>query len=254
MKNFTVVCLLVAGLLMTACSPEPVLRLESTEGEKKIYQGMEYLYSEKDNSSAILAYYRHLDDQVIMDLEIISYSDTTFRVDASNVKFRAFELYHDGSRELDSINWEEHLIASGSAVNPEKTLLDIDKEASRVEARERTSMVLDGISLGLNIASDVAAAATSTPEEREYRDRQRMRQFIARAERREHFYSRVSSLNEQRHYWETEVLRTTDLDPQESVAGEIILPVVKDANLLEVTIETAGDVHRFRYRQRKFDP
>jgi hypothetical protein len=41
---------------------------------------------------------------------------------------------------------------------------------------------------------------------------------------------------EARNYWETEMLRISDLMPGESAAGEISIPVTKNAGMLDLVI------------------
>ncbi len=50
------------------------------------------------------------------------------------------------------------------------------------------------------------------------------------------------------------MLRISDLMPGESAAGEIIIPVTKNAGMLEVIIHIAGETHAFHYRQKAYDP
>ena len=257
MKNLkrTVILLLLTTALI-ACSPEPVFRLQSdqAEEEKVIYRGMEYLISEGEYSTAILVYYRHMDNTVIMDLEVINYSDDLVRFEPSDVSFIAYSKNFEKNENLAKGKWRDEFITDGTALDPEKTLLDIDKRRSKVEARNRTNSLLDGISTGMNLVTDISAVGRETSDEQTAREAQRTREAIDRAERRENFYRNVSSLSEQRAYWETETLRVTDLPPGESVAGEIILPLTKDALLIEVIVQIAEEEHLFSYQQKKFIP
>ncbi|TVR35810.1 MAG: hypothetical protein EA390_01210 [Balneolaceae bacterium] len=251
-------CILIIILFMVAaaCSPEPVFRLQSEHAEENmvVYRGMEYLISEGERSTAILAYYRHMDNLVIMDLEVINYSEEHVRFEPSDVSFKAYMRKFERGGNPAKGEWENKLLADGSALDPEQTLLNIDKRRSEVEARNRTNSVLEGISASLNLVSDISAAGKETASEQTARETQRTREAINRAERRENFYRNVSSLSEQRAYWETEALRVTDLQPGEAIAGEISLPLTEDALLLEIFVQIAGEEHLFQYIQRKFIP
>jgi len=247
--------LLILTTVVLACSPEPVFRLQSDQAEENmvVYRGMEYLISEGENSTAILAYYRHMDKLVIMDLEVINYSDETVRFEPSDVSFIAYSRNFERDENLAKGEWKNKF-TDGTALDPEQTLLNIDKQRSNVEARNRTNNVLDGISASLNLVSDISAAGLETSSEQTARETQRTREAINRAERRENFYRNVSSLSEQRAYWETEALRVTDLPPGEAVAGEISLPLTEDAILLNITVQVAEEEHLFQYIQKKFIP
>ncbi|MGM0744731.1 hypothetical protein [Rhodohalobacter sp.] len=235
----------ISTILIFGCAPEPVFRLESQEDDVLNYRGMEYLHSEGENSSVTMAYYRHIGQQVVMDVEIVNYSGSLVQIDTANFKYSAKREYPNGSYDpLDG----------GTAIDPEQVILDLDLASSRAEANERTSQVLDGITVAANIASDVASAGERTAEEQNQRDNQRTREAIERSERRDQFYARVSSLNEKRAYWETEVLRKTDLYPEESIAGEVRFPMVEDANVVEFSVIVGDEEHHFVYHQKKFQP
>jgi hypothetical protein len=248
-------CLLIlAVLLFSACAPKNVLRLETDHEDKMVYQGMEYLYSEAESSSVTLAYYRHINDNVVFDLEIVNYSDSIVQVSASDFSYKAYKLEFQNNRETGDYGWERKFIAEDTAYDPETTILDIDKTASKVEANERTNRVLDGIDVGMNLVSDISAAGRESYREQARRERRRTERAISRAERRDQFYRNVSSLSEQRQYWETQTLRRTDLFPDESIAGEVNFPIASKADIITITIDVGGDVHEFEYRQRTFAP
>jgi len=181
----------------------------------------------------------------LMDVEIMNHSDSILQVDTPNFKYSAKKEYSDGSFDP---------LSGGTAIDPEQVILNLDMASSRAEANERTSRVLDGITVAANIASDVANVGELTDEELDRRDNQRTREAIERYERRDQFYATVSSLNDQRAYWETEVLRKTDLYPEESIAGEVRFPLVEDANVVEFSVIVGGEEHHFIYRQKKFQP
>jgi hypothetical protein len=236
---------LCGTIIISGCAPEPVFRLESQHDEVLNYHGMEYLISEGEQSSVTMAYYRHMGQYIVMDIEVMNHSDSVVQIDTPNFKFSAKHDYSDGS--FDPLD-------GGTAYDPEQILLNLDLASSRAEANERTSQLLDGLSATAYIASDIANAGNQTTEERNVRENERTRLAIERADRRDQFYARVSSLNEQRAYWETEVLRKTDLYPDEAIAGEVLYPVVEDANIIEFSVIVGEEEHHFVYRQKKFKP
>jgi hypothetical protein len=259
---------LIVIFVLSACSPEPVLRLEAEDEDKTVIQGMEYLQSDLDESTAILAYYRHINNKVVMDLEVINYANTSVRVNPAKFSYKAYKL-KSGVPILTAISsksrsnkayilqsgGEKVLIESGTIIDPESEILEIDKQKSRETARETRNLVLDAVASGVSMASEIATIGEEeTREERAVRQRLRMDRRIERSKRREAFYERVTSLNEQRNYWETEVIRTTDLIPEKSAAGELIFPAVRDAHIIEIHLPVGGDVHQFRYLQQTYSP
>ncbi|MEX2457056.1 MAG: hypothetical protein WD381_07060 [Balneolaceae bacterium] len=254
--------LLLIGCLCISCSPEPVLRLkaEDFEQEKKdftIYQGIEYLYSEKEESTVLLSYYRHIGDRVIMDLEVSNDSDEMIRFDpGSNITFQASEEQFV-RKHLGDNDWvleqEMQKVDEGSADDPERIMLDIDRKASRASANNRTSNVMEGISASMTAISDVSSINESD-EEQIARQNRKTHQAIRRAERRENFYRQASNLNAKRQYWETETVRITDLFSGESISGEVSLPVSPDATHINISVKVGDEVHQFNFRQHQFIP
>jgi hypothetical protein len=246
-----------ATVLLAACSPEPVMRLQQDpddESEVTAFRGMEYLVSDKEDSSAILAYYRHIEGRVVMDLEVMNYSNETIRFEPADFTYILHGKKFDLNRETGSGEWLTYKLAEGKAIDPEDRLLNIDLETSRAVARERTSQVLDGVALGLDVASEISAAGRESSGERAYREARRSRNAMIRAERRDNYYRNVAGLSDSRIYWETETLRTTDLIPGESIAGEISFPANKDARVIEIIVYVGEDEHRFLYRQSVYNP
>lgn len=245
--------------VITSCAPDPVFRLQTHEDYDNsdniiMYKGMEYLVSDLDNSGVILAYYRHIDGRVVMDLEVFNYSDEIVRFNPGDLSYAAYSLDFERDEKSDDASWIRNLVAEGRAIDPETTMLKIDLNESREEAGERTGMLLDGISAGLNLASDISNAGKLTQGEIRERDAQRTRDAIYRAERRDRYYRTISSLNSQRQYWENETIRTTDIYPGESLAGEISFPMAGKAREIELTVTIDNEKHTFLYQQKRIDP
>jgi len=245
----------LVAVLFSSCSPEPVFRLQSDHNEEDVvlYQGMEYLVSQGESSTAIIAYYRHLDNLVIMDLEIINQSNQMVRLDPGNIFFEAFRERNNESEKHNGKEYKLELIAEGTALDPEDALLNIDKETSRKKAARRTDLLMEGIHAGMSLAVDISDADRVTKNEQIERETRRTRYAVERAERREIFYRNVRSLNEQRIYWETEAFRKTDLQSGESIAGEVTFPLVKKSTFINIIVPVGEDEHIFKFRQKKYD-
>ncbi|MCC5907448.1 MAG: hypothetical protein JJU13_14650 [Balneolaceae bacterium] len=240
-------------IIVIACSPEPVLRLQSDQSKEErvmVYQGMEYLMSEDEHSMVILAYYRHIEDRVIFDLEVFNDSEEPVRFDPSSIEYKAYWAPETQDNDPKTHQGNKIVIENGNAHDPEFVLLNIDKETSRAEARNRTNVLLEAVVSGLAAAAEISEGTSSSYSKQRARQERRQQ----RAERRENYYQYVSGLNEKRNYWETEMLRISDLMPGKSAAGEISIPVTKNAGMLDLIIQIAGETHTFNYRQKAYEP
>ncbi|TVR16419.1 MAG: hypothetical protein EA391_07970 [Balneolaceae bacterium] len=243
-------------LLFTACSPESVQRLQHDHNEEdvRVYRGMEYVYSDAESSSAILAYYRHIEGRIVLDLEVINYGDEPIRFSTDDISYSAYQFRFRYDENPDDGEWYEFLIAEGEAHNPEEMILNIDRETSRATARNRTNVVLESIAGTANAIDDISSIGSSSSSERAARDVRRTRLAKERAERREQFYAQAANLNDMRAYWETSAIRTTDLLPGETLAGEISITNIKEARIYLLDVQIGNDLHRFRFFQRSYEP
>jgi hypothetical protein len=260
-QSVIIVLLFLLVLGLNSCAPDPVFRLSTHEeypGREDIIvqNGMEYLVSDLEKSGAVLAYYRHIGNRIVLDLEVFNYSDEIVRFSPGDVRYVArggkFERIDRGIEK--EIVWVQSILAEGKAIDPEEKMLDIDIQESREEANERTAMLLDGISAGLNLAADLSDAGNLTRSDIREREARRTREAIYRAERRENYYQTISTLNEQRSYWETAAIRTTDILIGESLAGEISIPLHEEAHEYDIIVQVGEEEHLFRFSQKKFEP
>jgi hypothetical protein len=134
-------------------------------------------------------------------------------------------------------------------------LLNIDKTKAQTNVRNQTGTFLNGITATLDAVGGIQDAVSGDlSEESRARQERRMLRAYQRAERRDNYYQNITNLNDQRLYWESETLRTTDLMPGDSIAGEIHIPVHQHLGLIEIDVVVEEETHTFRYRQKSFDP
>lgn len=259
-----IIYLVLFALLFLSCSPEPVLRLEADDrgdNEKEIvmYQGSEFLYSQEQNSSVLLTYYRHIDGDIIFDIEVTNKTDEPIRFDpVENISWKAYQeekekKYINDSSEDWVLKGNLVKIGKGAPGDPEHSILEIDKEASRTNARNRSNEILYGVTGSMTALSNLVTINESE-EERALRQKQSVNNAILRAERRDNYYQRVASLNEQRQYWEMESFRVTDIYAGSTAEGGIHLPITEDATHLTVIVTVGNEEHKFSYRQLSYSP
>lgn len=238
-RSIVLVLLVVMGV--SACAPEPVLRLQSMANQSTWYQGTEYIHSTADEITVTVAYIRHVDDYVVFDVEVANYSDHVVRVNPALFSFQAFK--NNGAMQP---------MAAGYAIDPEHKLIQIDRSIAQEKASQKTMALLAVVGTGAMIVEEV-----TDDEEDSYHDEMNeaaAMQMIAigtaaginDAERE------VITLNSRRERWTVETLRKTDLFPDEYIRGKVFYPITEDAAVFNIKIKVGGTVHPFQFYQIKY--
>ncbi len=239
----TIFLVLLSVVVCCSCSPEPVFRLEAINGNSTWYQGVEYVQSTRQDVVVTTAYYRHIDDYAILDVEVANYSDSVLWVDPASFRYTAYK----------SKSGSEYYIAGGMAMDPEVQILEIDKAISRERAGERTARFWDVMDVTVSLAEAIVDTE-ETEGERVRESQEREERAVERAVRKQEHKYEMNSLQSHRQIWELDALRKTDLFPDEYIRGQVYLPLVQDATSIEVEIPAGETLHTFRYRQHKFKP
>ncbi|HEX6983622.1 MAG TPA: hypothetical protein VF181_12755 [Balneolaceae bacterium] len=229
---------------LQACAPEPVLRLKS-QAEKhqtSYYQGVEYVYKQKDSIEVIVSYYEHTRDLFAMTVEVFNNSDEVVRVNPARFFYKAYR----------GIQWnEDALLNVEYAKNPERKMLAIDMELSRQRADQKSDDVWFYIAHGLNFAGAIAA---ETPEEREEAGENLVRTVVYHQADRDEFHYDQYGLKQRRKVWRLDALRITDLLPDESVRGLVFFTTNPHAGLYDISIDLEDLQFDFWFRQIKYYP
>lgn len=237
-KSIVLILLVVMGV--SACAPEPVLRLQSMANQSTWYQGTEYIHSTADDITVTVAYIRHVDDYVVFDVEVANYSDHAVRVNPAQFSFQAFK--HSGAT---------HPMAAGYAIDPEQKLIQIDRSIAQEKANQKTMALLAVVGTGAMIVEEV-----TDDEEDSYHDETNeaaaMQMLaIGTAVGADQAQREVITLNSRRERWTVETLRKTDLFPDEYIRGKVFYPIAEDATVFYIKIKVGGTVHSFRFYQIK---
>jgi hypothetical protein len=238
--------LLAIILFLQACSPKPVFRMSPVADETSWLSGREYVVSDNDSIMVVLAYYRHMGDLFYFDIEIVNFSDESLHVAPEQFYYTAYT----GDPLLVTT-----LAHDRSAVNPEDKLLELDLAASKMDADRRTTAGLDAAFLTLGVVGDMAALSTgASGEEMSWRIHDRTNMVIDMEIRDERFRRSLGNMAEARNIWELDMLRKTDLQPDEYVRGMVAFPLRESARFYDLIFTINGYDHLFRYEQFRFMP
>ncbi|MCA1803612.1 MAG: hypothetical protein LC662_14280 [Rhodothermaceae bacterium] len=238
--------LLTIVLVLQACSPKPVFRMSPVADETSWLSGREYVVSDHDSVMVVLAYYRHMGDLFYYDIEIVNFSDEPLRVSPEQFYYTAYT----GDPLLEGTQAHNRV-----AVNPEEKLLEHDLTASKVDAERRTTAGLDAAFLTLSVVGDMVALSNdASVEEMSWRMHERTNMVIEMEMRDERFRRSLDNMAEARNIWELDMLRKTDLQPDEYVRGMVAFPLRESAQYYDLIFTVNGFDHRFRYEQFRFIP
>ena len=238
-------------ILLGACSlPQPVLRQVPYKTSGTWYQGREYIIEEGKNTRMVAAYERFEGDKVVFDVEFENTSEQAFLLDPKEF----FTIPSDF--EFDPYYWEEaknDILQNRSlpALDPEEMLLQFDKGISRAEARRRNATTVSILSIAVEAATVVAATAAVNNSSDGgttvvgvgpvfYSD---FDDIEAEAEWQK------NSLEGQKEYWESYVLRKTTLLPGDKVRGRVYFPATQEAKVNYFFYPVGGEILEMRFEQ-----
>ncbi|HET6528741.1 MAG TPA: hypothetical protein VFG39_08310 [Balneolaceae bacterium] len=234
-----------AIFVLQACAPEPVLRLKSQAEEQQTsyYQGIEYVYQQKDSVEVIVSYYKHSRDLFMMTVEVFNNSNRVVRINPAAFAYKAYE-----GENPEKVT---KFLSMAQAKNPEEKMLAIDMELSRQRADQKADNTWFFIAQGLTF---VGGATADTYEEREDAAEQFVANTIVHQADREEFHYDQYSLKQQRKVWRLDALRITDLLPGENVRGIVFFSTNPDAELYDILINLEDLQFDFWFRQIKYYP
>jgi hypothetical protein len=234
-----------ALLVIQACSPKPVYRLkaEADKDQTSYYQGVEYIHMQKDSVQLTVSYYEHTSTLFALEVEVINNSDRIIQVTPDSFKYESY------ARERPENPGK--LLTINTAKDPEQKILDIDMELSRQKARQRSDEIFYYTLQGLTLASTVTA---DTKEKQEKTEEDLVDNALQQEmDRNRHRYNR-SSLRQNREFWEAEVLRITDLWPNESIRGLVYFKTDAEARLYNIMMNIEDLHFNTWFLQQKYDP
>lgn len=235
-----------AFLIISACAPEPIFRLEPEVQETTFYQGMEYVHFQDEGLFISMGYYRHMDDQFIMDVEIINERDSTLFIDPTQFSSSAY-----GRTDRGAANDSMLLTTEYSATDPENELLEIDKQISKNRAAEKTDRTFFLIGQGLSVASEVAS---DSPEEKEEIREDRAISYLKQEQDERRYQINRANLGDLREAWEQDALRKTHLLPGEGIRGLVFFKTIDKARTYTIRFQGAGTYLESSYYQYKYKP
>lgn len=223
--------LVMALLLLQACSPEPVYRLKSKAGDKYVtyHKGVEYITLQNDSVQVTISYYQHNAGLFSMDVQVDNNSNRIIRVDPKDFKYEAFRKQNPKP--------DDEPISSKWAKDPEHKMLNIDLALSQQKANKNTDDLFFVALQGLTVAE---GATADNEKDKRQAHRQLHQNNVDHEVTREQYYAERAGLKNRREIWEKEALRKTDLWPGDSIRGLIFFETDPHAALYNIIANIEG--------------
>lgn len=140
------------------------------------------------------------------------------------------------------------VLAKVYANDPEKALLEMDLQESRLRAQQQNESASELFAIAVDIADDV----TDKNETQEEQNVEWAEQEARRAEyesSKANYELNFSSLNDERAYWANRTVRRTTVEPNYELTGSVFFPRNNDARFIRVYFIVDNQTFTATFRQ-----
>ncbi|WP_196886559.1 hypothetical protein [Aureivirga sp. CE67] len=234
--------LIVTSILLTSCyAPLAVSNLTPLEKqEKKWHFGKEKVTNSHSGISVECMFHRSIETKLFFEVEITNQSDSTILIDP-------YDFYYT-SYTKDTLT----LIQFVHANDPELELLKIDKALSINSAKAKNNNSADLLNSTMHLAADVAELTSDKNMSRTKRSLSNQKQSIDN--KRVYFANKNMSLNDQRNFWENNLIRKTELPPGYTLKGLVVFKRSPKAKFYGFNFKIEDKTYEFDYTQEMIYP
>ncbi len=240
--------LLLALLVLPACTPNPVYRLSASDTDVSYWDaGRAYLFAESDSVAVEVSYEMTTREGHVFDVGFSNRGDGSIVIDPAQI---AAQMLNQAAASMGG---------EVAAFDPETVMLNLDLESSRRDASNRTSRLVEGISAGISLAAATVEVTTADePGEASgavarYAIDETARVGRVILEERDHELDQEAIAHD-RNWWADAALRRSTLQPGQAVRGWILVPVDVRAGWLELLVPIGDETARFRFEQTQHKP
>ena len=264
-----VCALILFGGLLVGCAPDPVYRLRAHAPDSTglWQQGRQVVTRTGDRLQVAAAYARTTAEGHKFRLAFVNRSATPVTVDPTDVyavvtkKLSNNERVHvvrDADAPGDAPRYDVYRDTLSTADtlyarNPERVLLEIDKERAREAAEAENEAAAHALFLALDAVSE-SASGSQSPDERTADATEDTESRLNRAEERAETRRTKARLSQRRARWAQSALRRTTLVPGRRTTGFVVVPVDPKAARLVLHVDLGSQVATIPFRQTRYEP
>lgn len=237
----TLIMTIMAIVILQACQgPASLVKLTPNEKTDKWLNGQALVYDSLRGVDYEIGFDALNNDQYWFDFHITNRSNMPILIDPPQFYYIPFDL------QMNPIGPQKI-----AALDPEKELLEIDKNLSRNESRSKKQV---GISL-MAVGADVATSIIVASDDNWHNDRIRapvatgVHAAIAASGAANEF--ETEDLNELRKAWASSAIRKTTLDSNYSMHGKVFFPASPDASYIRIHVPVDDQWLQFTFKQEQ---
>jgi len=239
MKQQTILISGLLLLLLASCSaPKNIIKLNPDSGKTSWFYGQEFACDSVFGILAKVAFDEVNRPLYTFDVNIVNRSNMPYLVDPA----RFFIVPMNGKNEPigDTIY----------AQNPEAKILELDKQLSVNQSRQKNQLGVTLLAAGIDIATGIAVTTDKNPRNDNFRTDMLGATLVANEANR--FES--INLNELRDSWKTTTLRKTTLEKGYAIHGKVLIPIYPNASYIQFNIPVDNGLVRINFMQIQYIP
>lgn len=224
-------------LLGTGCSAQNIFKAEPID-EKEVYNGREIVTKEMGDVIISVEFDGQSENDFVYYVEIMNRSGEIILVNPAGIFAKAVDR---------SLSETEEYFGTMRAADPERELMQINREK---ESRKTIHSVATGLNAAFALLSIIGNLSDDDTRNDGAKVVHDVFVWADNQAREEIDYSEsMKHLESQRKFWKKEVLRKTELKPDDSVGGLVFIPFNPEIKFLRLTVPAGNLKFDFYFKQ-----
>lgn len=244
MKNKCYIISAIAFVSLLSCSaPKNVIRLQPDREPDKWLFGQAIISDSLYGVHYEVGFDRIENNRYLFDFHITNGSNLPILIDPTTFYCQPYDSAMSPLTN-DKI----------AAINPEDEILELDKELSRNQARQKNNLGVTLAAVGIGMATAIITNTDENPHNDylglEIADELTDEVRISKAEDK----LEAMDLNELRDTWTASTIRKTTLNSNFAMHGKVLFPAFPQATYLSIMVPVDSETLTFTFRQVQHSP
>lgn len=240
-KYILLITILPLILIGTGCSAQNIFKAEPID-EKEVYNGREIVTKEMGDIVVSVEFDGQSENDFVYYVEILNRSGEIISVNPAKIFAKAVD------RDLSET---DEFFGTMRAADPERELMQINREK---EGRKTIHTVATGLNAAFALLSIIGNLSDDDTRNDGAKVVHDVFVWADNQTREEIDYSEsMKYLESQRKFWKNEVMRKTELRPDDSVGGLVFIPFNPEIKFLRLTVPVGDLEFDFYFKQIRID-